>query len=169
MSATFSNKPVLHVAARGEVAAPASDVYRMIADYHTGHPRIVPPRYFRNLQVDEGGYGAGTSIRYDFIAFGKTYHSRARITEPDPGRVLVETELEKGAVTTFFVESLGTNRSMVTISTVLPVHGGAIGVIERALMRRFFERVYAEQLARIDEQVRMARPARTSRTVQRGR
>ncbi|MFL5616344.1 MAG: SRPBCC family protein [Gemmatimonadaceae bacterium] len=168
MSATLSNKPVLRVAARGEVGASASDVYRMIADYHTGHPRIVPPRYFRNLQVDEGGYGAGTSIRYDLIAFGKTYHSRARITEPDPGRVLVETELEKGAVTTFYVEPLGSSRSMVTISTVLPVHGGLFGAIERAIMRRFFDRVYAAELARIDEQVRMVRPVRASPTVQRG-
>lgn len=168
MSATSSNQSVLRVVARGEVGASASDVYRMIADYHTGHPRIVPPRYFRNLQVDEGGYGAGTSIRYDFIAFGKTYHARARITEPEPGRVLVETELEKGAVTTFVVEPLGSTRCMVTISTALRVHGGLLGLIERLLMRRFFDRVYAAQLSQLAEQVRTIRAVRASPTVQRG-
>jgi hypothetical protein len=157
MSARLSNKPVLRVAARREVGAAAGHVYRMIADYHTGHPRIVPPRYFRNLQVDEGGYGAGTSIRYDLIAFGKAHHARARITEPIPGRVLVETELDKGAVTTFVVESLGSDRAVVTISTELPVHGGLLGVIERAVMRRFFERVFAAELAQLGEQLRMVR------------
>ena len=38
----------------------------------------------------EGGYGAGSVITYDLIAFGKASHVRARVTEPEPGRVLVE-------------------------------------------------------------------------------
>src|SRR5437762_870146 len=120
----------LSVEASADVGAPAPDVYRMIADYRAGHPRIIPPRYFRNLEVEQGGYGAGTLIRYDLLAFGTTYHARARVTEPEPGRVLVETDLEKGAVTRFVVDPLGATRSRVTIATKLPMRGGLRGWIE---------------------------------------
>ena len=107
MTTTLGDGQLLRVESRANVGAAAPDVYRMIADYRSGHPRIIPPRYVRNLEVEKGGYGAGTLIRYDLLAFGTTYHARARVTESQPGRVLVETDLEKGAVTTFTVESLG--------------------------------------------------------------
>lgn len=35
------------------VAAPPHRVYETIANYHTGHPRIVP-KQFRNLTVEKG-------------------------------------------------------------------------------------------------------------------
>jgi hypothetical protein len=77
------------------------------------------------------------------------------VTEPEPGRVLVETDLTKGAVTTFTVDSLGGRRSLVTISTELPVRRGVIGAIARAMARRFLRKVYVAELARLDEQVRI--------------
>ena len=77
MSAGTITGPSLHVSASAEIGAPAVNVYRMIADYRNGHPRIVPPRYLTNLRVDSGGYGAGTRIRYDVRAFGTTHHARA--------------------------------------------------------------------------------------------
>ena len=147
--------PSLRVSASAEIGAAAVNVYRMIADYRNGHQRMIPPRYFRNLEVDAGGYGAGTQIRYDLRAFGTTHHARARITEPEPGRVLVETDLDKRAVTTFTVDSLGGRRSLVTISTELPIRPGVLGAIERAMTRRFLRKVYAAELAQLDEQVRI--------------
>ena len=145
----------LRVSASAEIGAAAANVYRMIADYRNGHQRIIPPQYFRNLEVDAGGYGAGTQIRYDLRAFGTTYHARAHVSEPEPGHVLVETDPTKGAVTTFTVDSLGGRRSLVTISTELPIRSGVMGAIERAMMRRFLRKVYAAELARLDEQVRI--------------
>ena len=47
--------PSLRVSASAEIGAAAVNVYRMIADYRNGHQRIVPPQYFRNLEVDAGG------------------------------------------------------------------------------------------------------------------
>ena len=145
---------MLRVEARATIGASARDAYRMIADYRTGHTRIIPPRFFRNLQVEKGGYGAGTLIRYDLLAFGTTYHARARVTEPEPGRVLVETDLEKGAVTTFTVEPLGASQSRVTIATALPTRSGLVGWLERAMTGRFLRRVYAAELAQLDSEVR---------------
>lgn len=147
--------PSLRVSASAEIGAAAVNVYRMIADYRNGHQRIIPPQYFRNLEVDAGGYGAGTQIRYELRAFGTTRHTRARVSEPEPGRVLVETDLTKGAVTTFTVDSLGGRRSLVTISTELPIRRGIMGAIERAMARRYLRKVYAAELAQLDEQVRI--------------
>ncbi|MBV9688683.1 MAG: hypothetical protein JO202_03125, partial [Ktedonobacteraceae bacterium] len=35
------------------------DVYATIADYRQGHPNILPKEIY-DLQVEQGGYGAGT-------------------------------------------------------------------------------------------------------------
>jgi polyketide cyclase/dehydrase/lipid transport protein len=145
----------LHAEASAHVSGSAADVYRMIADYRVGHARIIPPRYLRNLRVEEGGHGAGTVISYDVVAFGRTNHARARITEPEPGRVLVETDLDKGAVTSFVVEPIGAAKSRVTIKTDMPTRSGLLGAIERALIRRFLKRVYVAELALLDGELRI--------------
>jgi hypothetical protein len=74
----------LHAEASAKVGGSAADAYRMIADYRVGHTRIIPPRYFRDLRVEEGGYGAGTVIRYDLIVFGKAF--MPALTSPSPSR-----------------------------------------------------------------------------------
>ena len=145
---------MLRVEESAEVHAPAAAVYRMIADYRSGHPRIVPPEYFRNLRVLEGGYGEGTRIEFDVIAFGKTVHSRATIDEPDPGRVLAERDIDNGSVTHFTVEPLDQATSRVTISTDRPIERrGVLGWIERTMTRSFLRGLYVKELARLDEQV----------------
>lgn len=154
MTATPSHERSLRVEASADVGAPAAVVYRLIADYRRGHLRIIPPRYFRNLCAAEGGYGAGTIITYDMIAFGRTVHARAFVTEPEPGRVLVETDPEHRTTTAFVVEPLGSSGSRVTIATELPARGGLLGRIERAVTRSFLSRVYSAELARIDAEAR---------------
>ena len=143
----------LHVEATADISAAPAAVYGMIADYRIGHRRIIPPKYFRNLEVEEGGYGNGTLIRYDLLAFGQTNHARARVTEPDPGRVLVETDLDKGAVTSFIVEPLGAARSRVTIATEMPTRSGLVGWLERAMTGSFLKLVYVAELALLNAEV----------------
>jgi hypothetical protein len=145
------------VSASADIGAPSRDVYRLIADYRFGHSRILPPDVFRNLKVQQGGYGAGTVIHFDMLAFGRTQHQRARVTEPEPGRILVEAYPDNGAVTTFTVDSLGFDRSRVTIATRLRVRSGVRGRLELWSMRRFLRRVYTAELALIDQQARSNR------------
>ena len=153
---------ILRVAVSADIAAPSRDIYRLIADYRAGHPRIVPKDYFRNLRVAHGGYGDGTIITYDMIVFGRTYHLRALVTEPDPGRALIETDLDRDAATTFIVESLGPRRSRVTIATAIQSRSGVPGLFERALMGRFLRHVFAAELRCIDRETRGHRaPARS--------
>lgn len=162
---TNATEPRLRVDATADIGAPAGDVYRMIADYHEGHTRIIPPRYFRNLRVERGGYGAGTDITFDMTVLGKTHHTRGHVTEPEPGRVLVETYPETNTETTFVVEPLGSTRSRVTIATTLPARPGVRGWLERAFTTSFLRRVYAAELAQLDEQVRFDRADRESVSV----
>lgn len=139
------------VSATARVAAPATAVYRLIADYRDGHPRIVPPKYFRNMVVEEGGYGAGTKIRFEMTVLGSTRQGRAVVSEPVPGRVLVETELQSGIVTTFTVNPIGTGECDVTIASELPRKPGIAGTIERFVTTRVLPKVYRAELARIAE------------------
>src|SRR5262245_56834492 len=59
------------VTASAAMNAPAEQVYNIIADYRNGHPHLLP-KQFSNLLVEEGGYGAGTRIRFQMTAFGQT-------------------------------------------------------------------------------------------------
>src|SRR5262249_39050028 len=100
------------------ISAPAETVYALIADYRSGHPRIVPPNYFRALEVEQGGYGEGTVVRFDMKVFGSWRTFRAHVTEPVPGTSLVETDLATGAVTTFTVVPVANGKeTAVTITT----------------------------------------------------
>jgi hypothetical protein len=123
-------------------------VYAIIADFRVQHPRILP-KQFSDPEVELGGVGAGTIIRYRMRVWGKLRAVRAAISEPEPGRVLVETVLDgKGVQTTFTVKpGASPGQADVTISTQLPVRTGLLGVVERALTSRFLRPIYREELA----------------------
>ncbi|MEO7272731.1 MAG: hypothetical protein ABIX28_06970 [Vicinamibacterales bacterium] len=106
------------------MAARPQPIHAVIADYHDGHRRIVPPRVFTWLAVEKGGMGAGTEIRFAMRVMGSTRVSRGIVTEPDPGRTIVETYPETGIVTTFLIEPAGANDSVVTITTDLRLPRG---------------------------------------------
>jgi hypothetical protein len=82
---------------------------------------------------------------------GKVRHARARVTEPEPGRVLVETVDIQDIVTTFRVEPAGELASNVTISTVIPPRRGLAGTLERVIVRALLGPVYRDELALIDQ------------------
>lgn len=140
--------PVLQLRATRRVAAPAPVAYGLLADYTDGHQRVVPPKAIRNLVVEEGGIGAGTRIRFDHVLLGMTRTMRATVTEPEPGRVLAERDVASGITTQFIVDPRG-DACDVTIATDVPVRGGVLGALERALVRRFLLPLYEEELARL--------------------
>jgi hypothetical protein len=140
--------PVINASAAATIPAPASLLYEIIADYNVGHPSILPPQYFGRLEVLAGGRGAGTKIRFEMKAFGKTTVSVGEITEPVPGRELRET-LTDGIVSTFIVDPVDSNRARVTISTTYE-KGGLRGLIESLLAPRFLRDVYTAELAQLE-------------------
>lgn len=139
------------VIASRRVDAPPAQVYAVLADYRRHHPRIVPPEYFEGLEVLEGGVGAGTRTRVRMHVLGKKRTFEQVVTEPEPGRVLMEENADGSARTTFTVEASGAGASHVTIATDLPLQPGLPGVLERLAVSLLFPRIYRKELARLAE------------------
>lgn len=138
---------VVRVSASSVIDAPPHVVYSILADYRVLHPSILPSWAFLSLEVVEGGVGAGTVIRFRMRAYGSTRESLAMITEPDPGRLLVETDVKTGLRTTFDVRPVATGSgTTLTILTEWESHG-LRGWVEGLLVPRFLRKVYAEELA----------------------
>lgn len=136
---------MITVSESAEVAAPAAHVYELIADYRDGHPRILPPRWFGPLVIEEGAVGEGTLIRFEFRAAGMKTPMRARISEPEPGRRIVETNVVTGAETMFIVDPLPAGRCRVEIRSQWESRG-LRGLVERALVPRLLRRVFRDEL-----------------------
>jgi hypothetical protein len=139
--------PQINVAARALIDAPAETVYAVVADYHHGHPRILPPKYFTFLEVEEGGVGEGTVIRFGMRSFGKTRIARARVTEPEPGRRLVETMLDgTGIVTHFVVRPRDDGRRAEVTFVTRWSTPGLRGWVEQMIAPPMLRRIYTEEL-----------------------
>lgn len=141
------------VSATARVEAPARRVYELIADYRDGHTRIVPPKYFKSLDVEQGGFGAGTTIRVTMHLLGADRTYRAKVTEPEPGRVITETDIETGLATSFTVIPNG-SASDVTISTAIPHLPGFVAAVQRWFVKRMLPEIYREELQLIQTQAR---------------
>ena len=147
----MNSKPGKHfITASAVIPARRERVYSILANYKDGHPRILP-RQFRDVIVEQGGMGAGTIIRFQMSLLGKKQTYRAAITEPEPGRVLVETYLEPdGAVTTFVVDpGTAPADSRVTISTELAVRSGFAGLLEKQISTLLLRPIYEKELANL--------------------
>lgn len=132
------------------IPAPPTVVYAIIADYQVGHPAIVPPQYFEKLVVREGGRGAGTLVDVHMNVMGVKNILQARVTEPEPGRVLVEDDPDAGVKTTFTVDPVDDGRhARVTIHTRARVSGGLRGAIEKRLNPLVARRIFEAELKRL--------------------
>ena len=141
-----------HVAAERRIDAPAERVYRLLADYTTHHPRILPPA-FSEFRVEQGGVGAGTVHSFRLTAGGRTRAYRMRVDEPEPGRVLTETDQLSSTVTTFTVLPEGSG-CRVRIGTRWQGAGGVGGLFERLFAPRVLRRIYVDELERLDRDAR---------------
>src|SRR5215469_9252173 len=140
------------VSAEATVDAPADTVYRYLADMREHHPRFLPPA-FSDFQVESGGVGAGTVSRFKITAGGRTRDYRMKVAEPEPGRVLTESDMNSSAVTTFTVSPHG-SASRVRISTAWNGAGGIGGLFERMFAPRVLRAIYADELRRLDAYAR---------------
>ncbi len=140
---------VIEIAEERVIAAPAARVYRSIADYDE-HQRFLPPA-FSDFRIEEGGVGAGTVMRFNVRAGGMTRAAHHRVSEPEPGRVLTESEIGADMATTFTVTPEG-DMSRVRIVTRWTA-GGVRGFVERLLAPRMLRALYRDELARMERYV----------------
>jgi hypothetical protein len=120
----------IHAEVSRVIEAPPEAVYAVIADYNESHPAILPKHVFSGLVVEQGGIGAGTVVRATMAALGAKQELHVTVSEPEPGRVLVESG--SGLTTTFTVEPVGAGMSsQVTIIADATPSPGPKGWIER--------------------------------------
>lgn len=127
------------------IQAPAAVVYNILADYDH-HRHILPPKFFPGLDVTEGGFGEGTRFTLHAMSFGGTTQMHMAVTEPEPGAVLQERDVDKDLVTTFTVRPLGPNESRVTFATVWQPEPGLKGAIDRYTTPFFMRMVYRQEM-----------------------
>jgi len=92
----------LRVETERTVAADPSEVFGLVSDYAEGRPRYLPPNY-EGYEVEEGGRGAGTTVRYVLHAARRERPYRMQVTQPDAGLVLVEKDAGSSLTTTWTV------------------------------------------------------------------
>ena len=134
-------------AAERLIPAPAHVIYNCIADYRQHHrPGGFLPPAFSHLEIHSGGVGAGTDVSWVLDAGGRQRTIRATVSEPEPGRTLVETS--PGLETTFHVEP-APGGSVVSFSTVLD-EPGIGGLLTRLFAARLILPIYQDELARLE-------------------
>lgn len=150
----------IYVEASDIISASPEDIYAVISDYHVGHPAIVPKPYFSDLIVEKGGRGAGTIFRGTVTVSGRVTRLHSVVSEPDPGRMLIETDIETGQNTTFIIEPLSEGRrSRVTISSEFPRPAGFIGLLTALMLPPITRKMYRQELRQLADYVRSKRLA----------
>ena len=145
----------IRIAVSETIDARPEDVYAVLADYREGHPAILPKQYFTELTVEEGGTGAGTRILVRMKVFGVENTYRMVVSEPEPGRVLVEADDEADVVTTFTVGPLDSGSNCrLTIETSMRSKSGIGGFFERLFTPMISRRIYNKELSQIADYMR---------------
>lgn len=139
--------PDLTITASRLMSVPAADVYRAIADYaHHHRPEGFLPPAFTFLDVLEGGVGAGTRIRFGVKLGWMRSTAEATISEPEPGRVLVEAGDD---VTSTFTVEARPGGAWVQIRSEFRLRGVLGSLAARSMPARLGP-VYEDELARLE-------------------
>jgi hypothetical protein len=137
----------VHLSAERLIDAPADVVYACIADYRHHHrPGGFLPPAFHDFTIDRGGVGAGTVMTFKVTLGGRTRTMTHTVTEPEPGRVLIEGDDRDQ--TTFTVEPAG-HQCRVRFDTQLDARG-LEGLLTRLFATRLMKPLYDDELARLE-------------------
>jgi hypothetical protein len=148
-----------HVEVSSVITARPEAIYAILADYRAGHQAILPKPYFSELVIEQGGQGAGTVLRVQMNVMGTRTHFHMVVSEPQPGRVLMETDEQAGVVTTFTVEpAAGDNQTRVTIASDFRASPGIKGLVERLLNPPIVRRIYRQELQLLADHIRESHP-----------
>jgi hypothetical protein len=137
--------------------APVAVVYHCLVDYREHHrpgPDGFLPPAFPSLDVLRGGVGAGTVIRFTTTVGGRSVTRTQEVSEPEPGRLLVEQGGGEGS--TFTLEPRG-DRTLLRIDCTLQARG-LEGVLLRVFAPFMLGPILADELKRL-ERYAQAHPA----------
>lgn len=145
----------IHVEVSEVIDARPEDVYAVFVDYEVEHPAILPKPYFADVKIEQGGHGSGTVARVAMNVYGAKRDYRLVVSEPEPGRVLVETDPDAGLVTTFIIDPINNGQqSRVTIATDVEASPGFTGLMERLMNPPITRRIYRQELRNLANHLR---------------
>jgi hypothetical protein len=134
-----------------EIQAPADVIYHCLADYREHHrPGGFLPPEFSQQEIVRGGFGAGTELHYVITVGGRPRTIRAVVSEPDPGRALLESA--PGVATSMTVEPTR-DGTRVRFETELD-EPGLSGLMSRLFAARLLAPVYRDELVLLEEYAR---------------
>lgn len=134
--------------AEREVAATPDDVHAFLRDYRDQRPRILPSNYL-DYEVEEGGTGAGTIVRYRLQAGRRERQYRMQVAETPP-YTLTETDTDSSLVTTWTLHPAN-GRTRVRVESRWQGASGVGGFFERLFAPAGLRRIYDTMLARLNE------------------
>jgi len=127
------------------IDAPADRVLAALADYQGTRPRLLPEQ-FSDYEVTAGGHGAGTTVRWKLHATRKRVRDVHADVSATDKHALVETDRNSTLVTTWRVESDGTDSTEVVVTSEWEGATGVGGFFERTFAPRGLDRIYGELL-----------------------
>ena len=134
------------------VNAPADTVFGYVRDMRQ-HPNFLPPA-FSDFQVESGGMGPGTITRFTVTAGGRSRNYRMKVDEPEPGRIITESDTGSSLVTKTTITPREGGVSHVEIATTWQGAGGIGGFFERTFAPRALRAIYEDELKRLDDYAR---------------
>jgi hypothetical protein len=134
----------LYVRSERLVKQPSNFVHHLFADFVNHHPKFLPPSFI-NLNIESGGYGAGTV--YTFSNRARAF--RMLVTEPDPGRILIEHDQLSNLETTFTFMPEG-EQTRITFETAWESASGLPGVLEAWFAPMLMRGLYRDELNRFE-------------------
>ena len=144
----------VHTEVSAVIDAPPAEVYAIFADYRNAHPQILPKPYFGELIVEKGGKGAGTVYRTSVTVMGTTINYYMTVSEPEPGRRLVEVDEKLGVTTSFIIDPRdGGKKSHVTLATDWTPRTGIMGWLEKLTTPGLMRKMYESELKNVQEYV----------------
>lgn len=140
----------VHAKAAALVPASADRIYAVLRDYRSAHAHILPTPPFSGIEVEQGGTGAGTIFRTTVRSLGSEQQYRMAVTEPQPGRVLVESDLHTDLVTTFTITPTeDPTHTQVQIATRWAAKAGLAGWVDSWLTPVVMHLIYRKELRQL--------------------
>jgi carbon monoxide dehydrogenase subunit G len=131
------------------VDAPPAVAFAFLRDYQK-RSRILPPN-ISGYQVESGGEGSGTVVRYRLRAGRRERAYHLEVEETTAGRELRERDKGSTFVTTWTVEPAeGGKKTSVRLHSQWRGAGGVGGIFERIFAPRGLGRIYDDLLSRLD-------------------
>ena len=140
----------VRAASERTVSGPRERVWSLLRDY-SRRPQILTDE-FEDFEVESGGEGAGTVIRYRLNAGRRGRAYRMEVEEPEPGSVLRERDTESSLVTTWSLSGNG-DSTVVQLASEWEGAGGIGGFFERTFAPGALSRIYDRVLERLETEL----------------